>query len=215
VERRSLTYPRARVSRGVVLVEGDAERFLVPAFAETMGIHLDRLGISVCSVGGTNFAPYVKVLGSMGLAIPHVVVTDLDPVDGSSPLARRRIENLLEIVEPGPAYGELADAAIWRRGDRHGMFVNSSTLELELFSAGLRRRMGDILRSELPLRQTTRDQLDRWIADPATLDAARFLGLIERVGKGRFAQRLAGAVTAQRCPAYLRRALERIRDAVT
>ena len=202
-------------ARGVVLVEGDAERFLVPAFAEALGIHLDQLGISICSVAGTNFAPYVKLLGSTGLAIPFVVLTDLDPVEGNPPLARRRVEKLLEIVEPGPAYGGVADAAIFRRGERHGIFVNSNTLEAELFASSLKGRMGRILKSELPLRQVTRDRLDGWIADPSTLEVARLVALIERVGKGRFAQRLAGSATERRCPAYIRTALERIRDAIT
>ena len=201
-------------ARGVILVEGDAERFLVPAFAEALGIHLDQLGISVCSVSGTNFAPYVKLLGSSGLAIPHVVLTDRDTVEGGTPLARGRVEKLLEILEPGPAYGGLADAAIFRRGERHGIFINSNTLEPELFASGLARQMGRILRSELPLRQATRDRVDGWVADPATLDVDRLIGLIERVGKGRFAQRLASSATARRCPTYIRSALEWIRDAV-
>jgi putative ATP-dependent endonuclease of OLD family len=42
----------------------------------------------------------------------------------------------------------------------------------------------------------------------------RLLYFIERVGKGRFAQRLAAGATERRCPAYIRAALERIRDAV-
>jgi putative ATP-dependent endonuclease of the OLD family len=50
-------------ARGVILVEGDAERFLVPAFAQALDIPLDMLGITVCSVSGTNFTPYVKLLG--------------------------------------------------------------------------------------------------------------------------------------------------------
>jgi putative ATP-dependent endonuclease of OLD family len=201
-------------ARGVILVEGDAERFLIPAFAEAMEIHLDQLGISVCSVSGTNFAPYVKLLGSAGLAIPHVVLTDRDPVDGGPPLARGRVEKLLQILEPGTAYGDLADAAIFLGGKRHGIFVNSDTLEPELFASGLAGQMRKILRSELPLRQASRVLIDGWVADPATLDSDRLIGLIERVGKGRFAQRLASSATVQRCPAYIRSALERIRDAV-
>jgi putative ATP-dependent endonuclease of OLD family len=201
-------------ARGVILVEGDAERFLVPAFAEAIDIHLDQLGISVCSVSGTNFAPYVKLLGPAGLAIPHVILTDRDTVEGGTPLARRRVEKLLEFLEPGPAYSDLADAAIFRRGEQHGIFVNSDTLEPELFASGLARQMRKILRSELSLRQASRVLIDGWVADPATLDADRLVGLIERVGKGRFAQRLASSATAPRCPAYIRSALERIRDAV-
>lgn len=201
-------------ARGVILVEGDAERFLVPAFAEALDIHLDRLGISVCSVVGTNFTPYVKLLGPTGLSIPHVILTDLDPTDTGPPLARRRLINILEVLEPGPAYADLADAAIFRRGERHGVFLNTGTLEPELFVGGMARSMSRILRDELPLRPATRTTLDGWVADPATLDADRLVKLIERVGKGRFAQRLAARATAVRCPAYIRTALERIRDAV-
>ncbi len=209
VTRGELFFPR-----GIILVEGDAERFLVPAFAEAMNIRLDEQGISVCSVAGTNFAPYVKLLGSTGLAIPHVVLTDLDPVEGGTPLARGRVQRLLEIVEPGPTYDDLADAAIFRRGERHGLFVNSNTLEPELFASGLARRMGRILKAELPLRPAGRDRIDGWVADPPTVDISRLLGLIERIGKGRFAQRLAAGATERRCPAYIRSALEHIRDAV-
>jgi putative ATP-dependent endonuclease of OLD family len=178
-------------ARGIILVEGDAERFLVPAFAEALDIHLDQRGISVCSVGGTNFAPYVKLLGSAGLAIPRVVLTDLDPVEAGTPLARGRVQKLLEILEPGATYGDLPDAAIFRRGERHGVFVNSNTLEPELFASGFAHRMGQVLKSELPLNQAGRDRVDGWVADPAILDVNRLLGFIERVGKGRFAQRLA------------------------
>ena len=64
-------------ARGVLLVEGDAERFLIPAFAKVMGYPLDEYGITVCSVAGTNFKPYVKLL--TGLNIPHAVITDWDP----------------------------------------------------------------------------------------------------------------------------------------
>jgi putative ATP-dependent endonuclease of OLD family len=199
-------------ARGVILVEGDAERFLVPAFAEALDIPLDQRGISVCSVGGTNFAPYVKLLGPAGLSIPHVVLTDRDPVDVGSPLARGRVQKLLEIVEPGPAYADLADAAIFRRGERHGIFVN--TREPELFGSGLARRMGQILKSELPLRRAGREEIDGWVADPAAVNVDRLLYFIERVGKGRFAQRLAAGATERRCPAYIRVALERIRDAI-
>ena len=79
-------------ARGVVLVEGDAERFLVPAFAEALDIPLDMLGITVCSVSGTNFTPYVKLLGPQGLNIPHVILTDRDPNWTKPPLVRRRAD---------------------------------------------------------------------------------------------------------------------------
>src|SRR6185312_7425248 len=68
-------------SKGVILVEGDAEKFLLPALAKLHDpdLDFDALGISVCSIGGTNFAPYVRLLGPSGLDIPFAVLTDFDP----------------------------------------------------------------------------------------------------------------------------------------
>lgn len=64
------------LGKGVILVEGIAEEYLVPRFAELMGKPLDEKGIIVCNVNSTNFKPYVKLL--MKLKIPFVVITDGD-----------------------------------------------------------------------------------------------------------------------------------------
>lgn len=64
---RYLDVTRAELlfARRVLLVEGDAELFVVPQIATQLGLDLDELGVSVCSVSGTNFAPYVKLLRSL------------------------------------------------------------------------------------------------------------------------------------------------------
>ena len=200
-------------ARGVILVEGDAERFLIPAFATTLKIPLDEIGITICSVAGTNFAPYVKLLGPTGLAIPHVVLTDRDPV-ADPPLGKGRIRRLLTLVDPAPNYTGIDEAELYQRGAQHGFFVNSDTIEVDLFRSGLSGAMRGILHAELRLSASARSALDSWVADPAALDCERLLGLIERIGKGRFAQRLASEVSATTCPDYIRAALQRIADAV-
>jgi putative ATP-dependent endonuclease of OLD family len=201
-------------ARGVILVEGDAERFLIPAFAAALGIHLDELGISVCSVSGTNFTPYVKLLGQDGLRIPFVVLTDRDALPTGAVLGRGRVAKLLQIMRPGPDYPAMEDAELFRHGQDVGIFLNADTLEPELFGMPMRQTMVQVIKADLPLRQETREKLDRWEADPATLESDTLVSLIERIGKGRFAQRIAPAVCADRCPDYIRKALERIRDAV-
>lgn len=64
------------LGKGVILVEGIAEEYLVPKFAELIGKPLDEKGIVVCNVNSTNFKPYVKLL--MALNMPFVVITDGD-----------------------------------------------------------------------------------------------------------------------------------------
>ncbi|WP_175848647.1 AAA family ATPase [Burkholderia multivorans] len=201
-------------SRGVILVEGDAERFIIPAFADALGIPFDILGITVCSVGGTNFTPYVKLLGHKGLNIPHVILTDRDPVNGKPPLAHRRLINLLNEVDDEYGYDDLDIDEVLKYAAEFGYFVNESTLESDLFAAGMTEAMKSVIEQELPLRQVTRDALQEWVDDPDQVDEDRLLKLIERIGKGRFAQALAPSVSEDVCPAYIRSALEHIRDAV-
>ncbi|MEW9910334.1 ATP-dependent endonuclease [Bacillus pacificus] len=62
--------------RGVILIEGVAEEYLIPSFANKMGMPLDKKGIICCNVNSTNFKPYVKFLDA--LDIPFVVITDGD-----------------------------------------------------------------------------------------------------------------------------------------
>lgn len=201
-------------SRGVILAEGDAERFIIPAFADALGIPFDILGITVCSVGGTNFTPYVKLLGPKGLNIPHVILTDRDPVNGKPPLAHRRLINLLNEVDDEYGYDDLDIDDVLKYAAEFGYFVNESTLESDLFAAGMAEAMKSVIEQELPLRQVTRDALQEWVDDPDQVDEDRLLKLIERIGKGRFAQALAPSVSEDVCPAYIRSALEYIRDAV-
>ena len=201
-------------ARGVILVEGDAERFLVPAFAEALDIPLDMLGITVCSVGGTNFTPYVKLLGPQGLNIPHVILTDRDPNGARPPLVQRRLVKVLRLVENGVNYTPLDADAVIARAASFGYFVNSNTLEPELFTEGLAEAMQTVINEELSIGEQTRNALQEWVDDPDTLDEDRLIDLIERIGKGRFAQALAPHVSEDTCPDYIRRALEHIRDAV-
>lgn len=89
------TRGEAVFSRGVILVEGDTEVFLLPAFARalkssgTLKGTLDEGGISVCNVYGTDFKLYVKFFGKKGLQIPFVVLTDGDIHIGLEDVAAR------------------------------------------------------------------------------------------------------------------------------
>lgn len=201
-------------SRGVIFVEGDAERYLVPAFAESLGMQLDVLGISVCSVGGVNFAPYVKLLSKRSLNIPHVVLTDKDPQDGGAPLSVTRISKMITASNGAPVAPGLTHEQIFELGETFGFFVNDRTLEVDVFKSGVGPAMCDVFEQELSLSAAGKATLAKWRKDPTSADPDHLLKGIERIGKGRFAQALAPLVTAASCPPYIRKALEHIRDAL-
>lgn len=64
------------LGKAVILVEGIAEEYLVPRFAELLGKPLDEKGIIICNVNCTNFKPYIKMLSYLG--VPYAVITDGD-----------------------------------------------------------------------------------------------------------------------------------------
>ncbi len=194
-------------ARGVVLVEGDAERFLIPAFAEALDLSLDALGVTVCSVAGTNFKPYVKLLS--GLQIPFVVLTDRDDIDGTD-FGMSRLDGLLEILDPLLDQTELSDEEVLDAGEEVGVFLNADTLETELFRNGLAEAMQAVLVENASLGRPSRSVLQDWVDAPTTLDGPRLLRMIAKVGKGRFAQLLAPNVTEDACPDYIEAALRRL-----
>lgn len=210
---RYLDVTRAEMlfARGIILVEGDAEKFLLPVFAASMKHDLDHLGITVCSVAGTNFTPYAKFLTALG--IPFAILTDWDPRGARQPLGRNRALNLILTIEmqrtgvvPTELITELRGILDGHRfGTRcaqHGVFTNIDTLEVDLFDGDFIDPIVETLR-EQNLSEERAAWVDKWEEDPGTLDHENYLKLIESVGKGRFAQRLASRITGIAPPAYI------------
>lgn len=201
-------------ARGVIFVEGDAERFLIPEFAAALDVDLDALGVTVCSVASANFLPYVKLVGPDALDIPFVILTDLDPQDSDAPLAFARVRDILALwmaQEDVDQYEEFDD--IWEDGEANGIFVNDKTLEVELFQAGMGPAMVPILQKHAKTWGAQRNaMMNRWIGAPDTLDEDKLLGWVGEVSKGRFAQALAGSATAAVCPEYIKKALAYVKN---
>ncbi len=204
-------------ARGIILVEGDAEKYLLPIFAQTMGQPLDHLGITVCSVAGTNFQPYAKFLTVLG--IPFAVVTDWDPRKGKKPLGFKRALNLVKTIEHVRT-GRIPDALIKEldaiadseefgtRCEAFGVFTNIDTLEVDLFNDNeFTEHIIETLR-EVNFSTERKGWIDKWETDPESLDVEEYLALIETIGKGRFAQRLASRVIGIEPPSYINGAIE-------
>lgn len=206
-------------ARGIILVEGDAERFLVPVLARQQGFDLDKLGISVCSVSGTNFAPYLILLGPNGLDIPLVALTDKDPrppkEDGATrePLGPDRVVNkmLKQLIDTG-TWQRNSFEAILKLSHKYGIFMNSDTFEIDLFRAGLHDAFAEAM-EDVGINNKMIERMNSWATDPKTLKKRIFLKDIESVGKGRFAQRLASIIVdsdLKGCPNYILKGVKHV-----
>lgn len=194
-------------SKGVVLVEGDAEEFLLPSLAELYDIYLDKQGITVCSISGTNFLPYIKLLGKEGLDIPFAILTDYDP-QLNQPLIHNRLIKLLNFIDDEHEYSAESTENLISYGNDFGVYTNRHTLEIDLFDT----MSNEITKTLIEL--TTNSKAITRAYDWETTgiikgDEKTYLSDIETIGKGRFAQRLATNLTNESVvPEYVKGALD-------
>lgn len=203
-------------ARGVLLVEGDAEEFLLPVLAAKLGYDLDESGIAVCSVSGTNFTPYVQFLSA--LKIPFAVITDYDPHNepGKQSFGAARVEALIWVLDPTAIFLDSEDEVILPAGEEAGLFVNSHTFEVDLFEAGWSGEF-DTAMTELKPGSVAADRMTGWQVLGAP-EPEQFLKDLDEVGKGRFAQRLSSVIQMSdktNCPEYISKALKHVVDRVT
>src|SRR2546425_3305776 len=192
----------------VVLVEGIAEEYLIPTFAALLGFDFDRLGVSVCAVGGIHFAPYVALLQALG--IPYIVLTDGDPdPDGPSRGERRLARLLASKYQPALLKKALDDGTFRDLAEGNGLFMNTSTLETTLLSGSAKDALLETL-LDLVQTQKNKELIELWRSNPNEIQPEEFIKLVERIGKGRFAQRLCLQLSKDDCPAYISRALNHL-----
>ncbi|EMJ6244650.1 OLD family TOPRIM nucleotidyl transferase/hydrolase domain protein [Klebsiella pneumoniae] len=217
---RYLTATRAELlfAKGVIFVEGDAEEVLIPGFAEAMGINLDELGITVCSVAGVNFEPYVKLAGSLGISI--AVITDWDPLDGSKPpLGKARAISIWDsicAVRPDihkltadertwfvdKGFDECSD--VWKTA---GIFLSSQTFEVSVANTPrLKDALLNIL-DEQGFGSLRSSRIASWRAGQ-TPDPAQLLAMISDIGKGRLAAKLKKKAPGLVPPEYIAAAIQ-------
>jgi len=215
-------------AKGVILVEGYAELYILPAMAKQLGKPLDEMGISVCSVHGTDFMPYIRLLGKSALNIPHVVITDGDPENRNADTIYHgniRGVKIAGFKQP-PKKKELMDLVTNRKWDKidrlleeFGVFVGTNTLEIDLCNEGY----GDEFLATLEelgaggkrLAKFKETLGNRNNGDESEADDEYILDTIEYFGKGRFAQRLAPKLVKERIPSYIENAMNHIIKLVT
>ncbi|WP_250460297.1 ATP-dependent nuclease [Microbulbifer litoralis] len=198
---RYLTSTRSELlfARGVIFVEGDAEEALLPGFADAEGHNLDQLGITVCNVAGTNFTPYVKLAGSLGL--PFAVVTDWDPLDGTKPpLGKARTLGIYDaycevsgappLTPENRMWCETADFASFNEWwAEAGIFLNEQTFEVAVANTpNLLQALLDILDEQgFGPKRTAR--IANWRSG-TKVDPDQLLAMIADIGKGRLSAKL-------------------------
>ena len=218
------------LGRGVILVEGISEEYLVPKFADALDKPLDEKGIIVCNIDSTNFLPYVKLLKCLGIHFVTVTDGDLYYVDENQDkvyhISREEAESAenkgydglerinklisdLEIENDIPEEIEIQESLF----KTLGFFVGNSTLEIEIMSKCTENTDKELICNifnELTIggdRQKSNFKKD--------FNECKYWECLKRIegngiGKGRFAQRLSNDIKDNLVPEYIKEAIEYI-----
>lgn len=197
-------------ARKVMLVEGPAEQFLIPAMIEAVhGFNLERNGISIVAIYGVHFDVYTKLFRTGSLEKKCAVVADADlmPSDASQDF---------DVSTQAPNLNAL-------RSEYVEVFAGATTFERELVTSGTLPMLIETTRALGAPRIA--DQLSNGYAtlafgnlsDDKKSDLLIELGRLtlntaKRFGKARFAQvasRYANHCTA--LPTYIQNALNWLR----
>jgi putative ATP-dependent endonuclease of OLD family len=93
------------------------------------------------------------------------------------------------------------------------VFTNVDTLEVDLFEGDFIAPIVETFR-EQNLSEERQGWVNDWEDDPNNLHIENYLKLIETVGKGRFAQRLASRIDGLEPPDYIVGAITYVADRV-
>jgi putative ATP-dependent endonuclease of the OLD family len=209
----------------IILVEGIAEEYIIPAATDAIGTPLDDYGIIVCNVNSTNFKPYIQLLET--LKIPWVLFTDGDyyrkvtvMVDGTPKLKREyhRMhdegddfgyggnENVGTILKNVGIITESPDAitdqnTVFRE---HGCFVGAYTMEVDMFE---KMDPDNLAKIKEIYKELTKGGVRKLKNFNDALDGGDYWGALSKIeaniSKGRFAQRLASEINVNMVPEYI------------
>lgn len=237
--KRYLDVKRGEIflGKGVLLVEGIAEEYIIPRMAELIERPLDEKGIVVCNINCTNFKPYMKMLKS--LSIPYAVITDGDfyiiNENGSEDEDSNRnyhvmekdlmekdviddevsgslgIENAIRTFEAlGITVPEDIDALSYF--SKQGYFIGKYTFEVDMMECTTTETGKKAFTDTFNQLVESEQKKHNFESKLKGQDYEFCLRRIEdqSVGKGRFAQIFSEKCVTDNCPEYVKKAIEYI-----
>ena len=190
-------------SKGVLLVEGDAEEILLPGLVKTaFGVSLDEMGIGLVNVGSTAFEYVASLFDDQRVQRYCAIVTDLDKqaVDSTS----RFYSDVAE--EKGAARKAKLDR-LYKANSWVDMFFAEHTFEIELLKLGDNCEYFASAIDQIYVQDATIKNHKEALKNQET-QANNLLLLLEKEGKGWFATILAGELNCNiEIPSYIMEAL--------
>lgn len=189
-------------SKGVILVEGDAEEILIPALVkQAYGVSLDELGIGIINIGSVSFEYIASIFGDERIRRYCSIITDLDAQvkgakKGSEGAATRGLSRKEKL------------SGLYQDNRWVTPFFAPHTFEVDFFDNTKNRKyLKDIIQKHYSRESTISKYVDALDAEEADrYDAV--LAIADSVGKGWLATLLAQSISHDvQIPKYIIEAL--------
>lgn len=187
-------------SKGVMLVEGDAEEILIPNLVKNaLGISLDEIGIGIINVGSTAFEYIASLFSVERINRRCAIITDMDRqmIPEKTIVRNRLVDNKL-YKQNAAQKGEERKRklhSIFNNNDWVNSFYADSTFEIELAKVN-----NNLFSDAIEKIYTSTETISRWktelscveplifeevaIATPDQVKCNAILKLAENAGKG-------------------------------
>lgn len=191
-----------------ILVEGTAEIYLIAALARAVGFDLDEHGVIVANIAGTDFAPYRRLLDVTSLDVPHVVITDGDSTTKTDTYVLAGLKRAADLLND-KKFEKTVDALVADRqhdtfdardeAAQSGIYVGTHTLEVDMVPllADEMILAHNELEESVGLQGKMAQAVTSLQSDPdVKAHHSALLLRINKISKGRYAQRLAEHIEA-------------------
>lgn len=202
-------------ARGVILIEGDAEEFMIPALVKkVMGVTLDEMGISLINIRSTGFENVACVFHPSRIRRRCSIVTDLDKEITDTTILETDSETVRAYKNKvaGSAQAGRERMARLKNFCRGNPFLNAyyadHTFEVDFLRAENEFEVNGIINkiyTDTATRKKAKTELE---SEDLAVAGKRVLTMANYSGKGWFAIELAGNVTrATNIPEYILEAI--------
>ncbi|MFK0089699.1 ATP-dependent nuclease [Pseudomonas sp. NPDC090755] len=189
-------------ARGVVLIEGDAEEFIIPVlFKKVLGVSLDELGVSLINIRSTGFENIACVFHKSRIKRMCSIITDRDKAIGdmtiyeNDSVAEKKYKRKMKGSDAAGLTRQIRLEAYCKDNPYTNVFYAQHTFEVDFLKAENDYEVCGVVDSVYS-DDDTKKQSRSEIADGSiAISGKRVLAMAKYAGKGWFAILLADQIT--------------------
>lgn len=189
-------------ARGVVLVEGDAEEFIIPVlFKKVVGVSLDELGVSLINIRSTGFENIACVFHKSRMKRMCSIITDRDKAIGevaihsTDSVSEKKYKRKMSGSDIAGRARQVRLEAFCKDNIYTNVFYARHTFEVDFLQADNEYEVSKVVEDVYSDDDTKKQSRSEIAESNIAISGKRVLAMAKYAGKGWFAILLADQIT--------------------